>query len=136
MSEIHFIYNGTQSATDYLYQCRLALIEELRHAYSASGIQIAIEKFDDVSFEKVGAALELRLVLNDGEEGGRSAAEGQWENDELWGEVAAIRWNASAGTQVGNPRSRELATWFIIPQELEQAVRNAIASLPNERSPS
>ena len=42
-----------------MYQARLALAECLRYAYADSGVEIAIEKFDDVSFEKDGSALEL-----------------------------------------------------------------------------
>jgi len=37
----------------------LALAEALRYAYVDSGIEIAVEKLDDVSFEKDGSALEL-----------------------------------------------------------------------------
>ena len=72
----------------------------------------------------------LRQVLHDGGEGGWSAAEGQWDDDGLWGEVLAIRWNGSEGAEIGNPQSRGLATWFIIPNELDGAFRNAVAKLP------
>jgi hypothetical protein len=48
-----------QSAAGYLYQARLALAEALRYAYVDSTIELAIEKLDDVSFEKNGSALEL-----------------------------------------------------------------------------
>jgi hypothetical protein len=53
------VHSAAQSAAGYLYQARLALAECLRYAYRDSGIEIAIEKFDDVSFEKDGSALEL-----------------------------------------------------------------------------
>ena len=89
-------------------------------------------KPEDVSSPK--NRWQLRRGLPDGDEGGWSAAEGQWENDELWDEVLAIPWNGSAGAEIGNPRSRGLATWFIMPEELEQTVRDAIASLPNPGS--
>ena len=42
-----------------MYQARLALAECLRYAYDDLGIEIAIEKLDDVSFEKNGSALEM-----------------------------------------------------------------------------
>ena len=58
------------------------------------------------------------------------------KGDGLWGEVLAIRWNGSAGAEIGNPQSRGLATWFIVPEELEQTVRDAIANLANARCPS
>lgn len=52
-------HSAAQSAAGYLYQARLALGEALRYAYVDSGIEIAVEKFDDVSFEKDGSPLEL-----------------------------------------------------------------------------
>jgi len=52
-------YNAAASAAGYLFQARLALAEALRFAYSDSGIEIAIEKFDDVSFEADGEPVEL-----------------------------------------------------------------------------
>lgn len=75
----------------------------------------------------------LRRVLFDGGERSWSAAEGQWDNDGLWNEVLAIRWNGSGGAEIGNPQSRGLATWFIVPDELEGAFREAIARLPKEK---
>ena len=62
--------------------------------------------------------------------GGWSAAEGQWEDDGVWNDVLAIRWNGSSDAEIGNPQSRGCATWFIVPDELENAIRAAIASLP------
>lgn len=53
------VHTAAQSVAGYLYQARLALVEALRYAYVDSGIEIAVEKFDDVSFEKDGSALEL-----------------------------------------------------------------------------
>ena len=75
----------------------------------------------------------LRRVLFDGGEGGWSAAEGQWDNNGLWGEVLAIRWNGSGSAEIGNPQSRGLATWFIVPEELEGALRDVIARLPKTK---
>ena len=59
MSEAQSVHSAAQSAAGYMYQARLALLEALRYAYSDSGIEIAVEKLDDVSFEKDGTALEL-----------------------------------------------------------------------------
>ena len=59
MSEPQTVHSAAQSAAGYLYQARLALFEALRYAYRDSGIEIAVEKLDDVSFEKNGSALEL-----------------------------------------------------------------------------
>ena len=59
MSEAQAVHSAAPSAAGYLYQARLALLEVLRYAYGDSDIEIAIEKLDDVSFEKDGSALEL-----------------------------------------------------------------------------
>jgi hypothetical protein len=47
------------SAAGYLYQARLALAEALRFAYAESGIEVALERFDDVSFESDGEPITL-----------------------------------------------------------------------------
>ena len=59
MSDAQTAHSAAQSVAGYLYQARLALAEALRFAYVDSGIEIAVEKFDDVSFEKDASALEL-----------------------------------------------------------------------------
>ena len=59
MSEAQAVHSAAPSAAGYLYQARLALLEALRYVYVDSDIEIAIEKLDDVSFEKDGRALEL-----------------------------------------------------------------------------
>lgn len=59
MSQTKSSHTAAQSAAGYLYQARLALAECLRFAYADSSIEIAIEKLDDVSFEKEGSAAEL-----------------------------------------------------------------------------
>jgi len=59
MSKAKSDHSAAQPAAGYLYQARLALAECLRFAYSDSSVEIAIEKLDDVSFAKDGAALEL-----------------------------------------------------------------------------
>jgi hypothetical protein len=52
-------FGAAGPAAGYYYQARLALAEALRFAYADSGIEIAIEKLDDVSFESDGTPLEL-----------------------------------------------------------------------------
>ena len=56
------VHRAAQSAAGYLYQARLALVEALRYAYVHSSIEIAVEKLDDVSFEKDGSALQLLQI--------------------------------------------------------------------------
>lgn len=46
-------------AAGYLYQARLALSEALKYANVDSSVEVSIEKLDDVSFEKDGAAIDL-----------------------------------------------------------------------------
>lgn len=59
MPQAQAAHSAAQSAAGYLYQARFALAEALRYAYDDSGIEIAIEKLDDVSFEKNKSPLEL-----------------------------------------------------------------------------
>lgn len=59
MSKAQATHSAAQSAAGYLYQARLALAEALRYAYVDSGTEIAVEKLDDVSFERDGSPLEL-----------------------------------------------------------------------------
>ena len=69
-----------------------------------------------------------RVLHNTGTgENGWSAAEGQWEDDDgVWSAVLGIRWNGNSDAEIGNPQSRGCATWFIVPTELEGAIRAAI----------
>ena len=69
----------------------------------------------------------LNRVVYPGAEGGWSAAEGWWNDSG----VLALRWNGDDDTPMGNPQSRGYPTWFIVPDELEGAVREAISSLPS-----
>ncbi|MES0213678.1 hypothetical protein NKJ93_32215 [Mesorhizobium sp. M0028] len=53
------VFSAAPSAAGYLYQARLALALCLRHAYGDAGIEVAVERLDDVSFETEGEAREL-----------------------------------------------------------------------------
>ena len=75
----------------------------------------------------------LRRILHDAGERSWSGAERKWENNVFWGEVLAHRWNGSNEGEIGNPRSRGLATWLIVLFELERPVRDAIAAFPGAR---
>lgn len=68
----------------------------------------------------------LIRVLHDGGAGDWSAAEGQWDNGDKFEDRLAIRWNGEAGTKIGNPQSRGLPTWFIVPKDLEDDFRKGI----------
>jgi hypothetical protein len=52
-------FGAAAAAAGYYYQARLALFEALKFAYADSGIEIAVERLDDVSFECNGTPLEL-----------------------------------------------------------------------------
>jgi hypothetical protein len=54
---------------------------------------------------------KLLTVLEAGSEGTGSVALGRWDDQP----VLAMRWNGNADNPIGNPQSRGLATWFIIP---------------------
>jgi hypothetical protein len=54
-----------------------------------------------------------------------SVARVVWEGREKIG----IRWNGENGPGLGNPQSRGNATWFILPEELEEPILNKIDDL-------
>lgn len=70
----------------------------------------------------------LNVLYNDGKDGW-SVAEGQWEYEGRWSDVLAIRWNGSPQVRLGHPQSRGLPTWFIIPKELEEVIREKVNEL-------
>jgi hypothetical protein len=68
----------------------------------------------------------LITVLDSGEEGDGALALGKWDGDP----VLAMRWNGAEGSPIGNPQSRGLATWFIIPGKYSEAI---LATLSPEK---
>lgn len=55
----------------------------------------------------------LIAVLDPGDAGGASVALGKWDDEP----VLAMRWNGNnIGNPIGNPQSRGLPTWFILPE--------------------
>jgi hypothetical protein len=89
MSEAKAVHSAAQSAAGYLYQARLALAEALRYAYVDSGIDIAIEKLDDVSFEKDGSALELLQIKHHLKKSGdlTDSSVDLWKTLRVWAEA-------------------------------------------------
>src|SRR5437762_12352307 len=51
-------FDASSSFLGYLYQARLALLLALRKTKRDPGLQVSIERFDDVSFEDSGTPLE------------------------------------------------------------------------------
>lgn len=90
MSEAQAVHSAAQSAAGYLYQARLALAEALRYAYVDSGIEIAVEKLDDVSFEKDGSPLEFLQTKHHLKQSG-DLTDGSvdfWKTLRVWAEAA------------------------------------------------
>jgi len=63
---------------------------------------------------------KLIKVLHEGSNdgGGYSIAAGSWDDQS----VIAMRWNPCEGRPLGNPQSRGLPTWFIVPEALNKAI--------------
>ncbi len=70
-------------------------------------------------------SLEILYNSAPGGPGGWSVARVNWENEDRIG----IRWNGSDGPGVGNPQSRGNATWFILPDELQEVILSGIDDL-------
>lgn len=67
----------------------------------------------------------LIKVLHDGGEGDYSIALGRWDNSACIG----MRWNGVEGSPIGNPQSRGLPTWFLVPENYRESI---LAQLPSE----
>jgi hypothetical protein len=52
-------HGASESATGYLYQCRYALLAGLTEMAGSPDLEISIEKFDDIAFEKNGDPVAL-----------------------------------------------------------------------------
>lgn len=60
----------------------------------------------------------LIKVLHDGGPEKYSVALGRWDNEP----VVGMRWNGSENSPIGNPQSRGLPTWFIIPGNYQESI--------------
>jgi len=60
----------------------------------------------------------LIKVLHDGGLKNYSIALGRWDNEPVLG----MRWNGSEDSPIGNPQSRGLPTWFIIPENYQESI--------------
>lgn len=69
---------------------------------------------------------QLLSVLDVGSENTGSVAIGRWADKP----VLAMRWNGSGVNPLGNPQSRGLATWFIIPDDYRNPI---MERLPAEK---
>src|SRR5258708_17194800 len=85
-------FTGASSAAGYYYQARLALFESLRLAYGDESIDVAIERFDDVSFEKDGLPLELLQTKHHLNKVGdlTDTSVDLWKTLRVWSEAAKV----------------------------------------------
>ena len=60
----------------------------------------------------------LVTVLDDRGPNDTSLAVGRWDGNPC----LAIRWNGCDGARVGNPQSRGLPTWFILPGDYAEKI--------------
>jgi hypothetical protein len=65
----------------------------------------------------------LITVLEDGGPSRPSLAVGRWDNNP----VLALRWNGNDENPTGNPQSRGLATWFVIPDGFVEAILSTLS---------
>lgn len=68
-------------------------------------------------------------VIYDGGPDNWSLAQLKWDQKEALG----IRWNGGEKESVGNPQSRGLPTWFILPEELQPIIKKAVEHLFKEK---
>ena len=89
MAKHQVSHSAAHSTAGYLYQGRLALLEALRYAYIDSGIEIAVEKFDDVSFEKDGTPFELLQTKHHLKKSGdlTDSSVDLWKTLRIWAEI-------------------------------------------------
>lgn len=81
-----------------------------------------MDHIDPTTVTSPRARLHDVHVLHDGGPGSWSVAEFIWDDRPAVG----IRWNGGKGQpRLGNPQSRGLPTWFIVPREMEDQVRLA-----------
>jgi len=64
-------------------------------------------------------------ILFDGGENSWSLAKMKWDNHP----VIAMRWNGGSGNgipSIGNPQSRGYPTWFVVPDEVGEAIKKIV----------
>lgn len=71
----------------------------------------------------------LVSVLWDRGEGEAAVALGRWEGEPVIG----MRWNGTDENPIGNPQSRGLPTWFVVPREFQDAVLDRLKETVPER---
>jgi hypothetical protein len=83
-------FTAAASAVGYLYQARLALLLCIPHVNSGAEVEVAIERLDDVSFEKDGTPFELLQTKHhiDRVASLSNASPDLWKTLRVWAEAA------------------------------------------------
>lgn len=68
----------------------------------------------------------LIAVLDEGKSDRGALAIGRWDGKVM----LAMRWNGTEGNPVGNPQSRGLPTYFMVPEKYNEAI---LATLPPDK---
>lgn len=76
--------------------------------------QVTTSTAPDTVLSPKGSVSDLRVLYDTGEDGW-SLAKLRWKGEEALG----MRWNGHAENPIGNPQSRGIPTWFIVPDELQ-----------------
>lgn len=74
---------------------------------------------------------DVRVLVDKGENNW-SLAEIVWDGELCLG----IRWNGGSGNNfpgIGNPQSRGVPTWFIVPEDVERLLRKHLSEIDNEK---
>lgn len=84
-------FSAAGSAVGYLYQARLALAVCLRYVNAETGVEVCIERLDDVSFESSGTPLELLQTKHHVNRMGSLSdySADFWKTLRIWSEAAA-----------------------------------------------
>ena len=67
----------------------------------------------------------LVSVLYDKGENNAAVAIGRWDGKP----ALVLRWNGNDDNPIGNPQSRGLPTWFIVPDEFHSSILDALDSV-------
>lgn len=68
------------------------------------------------------AITSVRVLINEGENN-YALATLQWDGEERIG----LRWNGSADSPIGNPQSRGIPTWFVLPVPIAELITRDLA---------
>jgi hypothetical protein len=65
----------------------------------------------------------IEVIYDGGTDPGDSLAVGEWDGER----VLAARWNGDSVKAIGNPQSRGLPTWFVIPDRYFRAILDSFS---------